>query len=111
APGGGGTGADGEGKETPEAAPLAELPGDGVRRLSGWMEPPWLKEGWFHAYLLYAGTVADTPARSAIGEMLLRRTQGGFASPAERVNVERRLVSALTRDCERAPIGYALRRE
>jgi len=103
--------ADGEWDATLEEVPLAELLRDAVTRLNGWMGPPWLKEGWFHAYLLYAGAVADTPARSAIGEMLLRRTQGGFASPAERVNVERRLVSALTRNCERAPIGYALRRE
>jgi len=103
--------ADREWDATLEEVPLAELLRDEATRLNGWMGPPWLKEGWFQAYLLYARTVADTAARSAIGEMLLRRTQGGFASPAERVNLERRLVSALTRDCERVPIGYALRRE
>src|SRR5262249_48777741 len=71
----------------------------------------WGRRGGRRAYLLYARAVADPAAGSAMGEMLLRRTQGGFASPAERVNLERRLVSALTRDCERVPIGYALRRE
>jgi hypothetical protein len=103
--------ADREWDATLEEVPLAELLRDEMTRLNGWMGPPWLKEGWFHAYLLYARTVADAAARSVIGEMLLRRTQGGYASPAERVNLERRLVSALTRDCERVPIGYSLRRE
>ena len=75
------------------------------------MGPPWLKEGWFHAHALYARSVTDAGAQSAIGEVFARRVKGGYTSAIERVNLERRLVSLLTRGCERAPIGYTLRRE
>ena len=103
--------ADGEWDATLEELPLSALLRDEVTRLNGWTGPPWLKEGWFHAHASYARGVTDAGARSAIEETFARRTRGGYASAAERLNLERRLVSLLTRGCERVPIGYALRRE
>ena len=29
--------------------------------LDGWLGPPWLKEGWFHAWLLDAGAIGSEP--------------------------------------------------
>src|SRR5437899_12052162 len=43
--------------------------------------------------------------------MFARRVRGDYASAVDRLNLERRLVSLVTRGCERVPIGYALRRE
>ncbi|PYO14813.1 MAG: hypothetical protein DMD75_03540, partial [Candidatus Rokuibacteriota bacterium] len=103
--------ADGEWDATLEEVSLSELLRDEATRLNGWMGPPWLKEGWFHAHALYARSVTDAGAQSAIGEVFARRVKGGYTSAIERVNLERRLVSLLTRGCERAPIGYTLRRE
>jgi len=103
--------ADGEWDATLEELPMRALLRDEVTRLNGWTGPPWLKEGWFHAYASYARGVTDAGARSAIEETFARRTRGGYASAAERLNLERRLVSLLTRGCERVPIGYAVRRE
>jgi hypothetical protein len=73
--------------------------------------PPWLKQGWFHAYLLEAGAMASGPARRAVDDLYARLTTGAAASLAERVELERRLVSGLTAGCERVVAGYAVRRE
>jgi len=103
--------ADGEWDATIEDESLAALLHDESASLSGWTSPPWLKEGWFHAHALAARAVTDPAARSAIEETFARRTRGDYASAVERLNLERRLVSLVTRGCERVPIGYALRRE
>jgi hypothetical protein len=103
--------AGGEWDATLEEIPLSGLLRDEVTRLNGWTGPPWLKEGWFHAHLVYARGVTDAGGRSAIEETFARRVRGGYASATERLNLERRLVSLLTRGCERVPLGYAVRRE
>jgi hypothetical protein len=103
--------ADGEWDATLEEISLPVLLRDEATRLNGWAGPPWLKEGWFHAHVLYARGVTDAGRRSAIGEAFARRVRGGYASATERLNLERRLVSLLTRGCERVPLGYAVRRE
>jgi hypothetical protein len=91
--------ADGEWDATLEEISLGALLRDEATRFNGWLGPPWLKEGWFQAYVLSARAVTDAATRS------------DYASAAERVTLERRLVSLVTRGCERIPIGYALRRE
>ncbi|MBI2158374.1 MAG: hypothetical protein HYU26_15955 [Candidatus Rokubacteria bacterium] len=80
-------------------------------QLDGWLGPPWLRAGWFQAHAIHASGVADPAARAAIEETLARRLAGGFASAVERINLERRLVTLLTRGCERVAVGYTLRRE
>jgi hypothetical protein len=76
-------------------------------RLLGWTGPPWLKEGWYHAWLLQS----TATARKAAEEAFRRRTDGGWSSVAERLNLERRVVAQLTADCQRVVLGYTLRRE
>jgi hypothetical protein len=78
-------------------------------RLNGWIGPPWLKQGWYHAYLLHAPVLMDEGTRRAVEETIARRTVD-HPGPA-RANLERTLVGALTRGCERVVVGYALRRE
>jgi hypothetical protein len=80
-------------------------------QLDGWTGPPWLRSGWFQAHAVYARGVSEAATRSAIEEVFARRLRGGFASAAEGANLERRLISLLTRDCERVAVGYTVRRE
>ncbi len=79
--------------------------------LDGWLGPPWLKEGWFHAYLLEAGSLSDATARQAAEVLYRRLATGAYAGPAERIGLERQLVSRLAASCERPVLGYTVRRE
>ncbi|HUG78399.1 MAG TPA: hypothetical protein VML57_13045 [Burkholderiales bacterium] len=76
-------------------------------RYNGWSGPPWVRQGWFHAYLLLTPPVSD----AAIEETLRRLVRGEHRSLEERVNLERKLVALLQRGCERVVLGYTERRE
>lgn len=90
---------------------LRDLLAPHATRLNGWMAPPWLKEGWFHASLLMTGSGADPATRRQIEDLANSRTAGELASALERVSAERRLVSLLGRGCERVVLGYTLTRQ
>jgi hypothetical protein len=77
----------------------------------GSFRPPWLKEGWFHAYLLQASTMTDATARQAADQLFHRLVTGAYEGPAERADLARRLVGRLGAGCERAVVGYSVRRE
>jgi hypothetical protein len=77
----------------------------------GSFRPPWLKEGWFHAYLLQAATMADPAARQAADRLYRRLVTGAYDGPAERADLARRLVGRLGGGCERVILGYSVRRE
>jgi hypothetical protein len=94
-----------------EEVPLAELVAAASTSVNGWLGPPWVKQGWFHADLLLGPAVSDPAAKHEVQE-LRRRLLAGAGEPAhERADLERRLVRALHRGCERVVAGYALRRE
>lgn len=78
--------------------------------LDGWLGPPWLKDGWFHAYLLLGERVTDPTRRAEVETAYRRLVQGAYGSVEERLNLERSLVGLLTRGCERATLGYTLKR-
>ena len=82
------------------------------RHLDGWLGPPWLKEGWFHAYLLQA------PRHQRPGRPPGRR--GALPAPRHRrlrrPGGARRSSSAgwsrgSRPGCERVVLGYTVRRE
>jgi len=77
----------------------------------GSFSPPWLKEGWFHAYLLQASTMTDPAARPAADQLFHRLVSGAYEGPAERADIARRLVGRLGAGCERVVLGYSVRRE
>ena len=72
--------------------------------------PPWMKEGWFHAYRLLADGVQDRGRRDRLDRTYRQLTEGAYADAAEKVNLERALVSLLTQGCERIVLGYTVRR-
>jgi hypothetical protein len=76
-------------------------------RHGAWSGPPWLKQGWFHAYLLLAPPKPDARIEDAARRLM----RGDHRSDEERIELERSLVGALQGGCERAVIGYTLRRE
>ena len=79
--------------------------------LDGWLGPPWLKDGWFHAYLLAARAPSDATGRQAVEALYRRLVTGAYDSPITRIELERQLVSRLTAGCERVVLGYTVRRE
>lgn len=78
--------------------------------VNGWLGPPWLKAGWFHAYLLL-GPALDAPARERAGAQLQRLQTDSFETPHARINAERALVAELTESCRTLVAGYARKRE
>jgi hypothetical protein len=78
---------------------------------NGWLGPPWLRQGWFHAYLLLAPAVSDAAARARIEEDARRLMRGEHRSLRERIEREREFVALLQSGCERIVLGYSVRRE
>jgi hypothetical protein len=78
--------------------------------LAGWMAPPWLKTGWFHAWLLLGPTLLNAEAQGRAEAMLARLQQGDYGSAEERINLERDLVRLLSGDCRTVVAGYRARR-
>ena len=103
--------ADGAWDATVEEITLDDLLAAQRTGLNGSLGPPWVKQGWYHAWLLHSGSVADSGARQAAAEAYRRLTGGAYDGPTEQAALERRLVRALTAGCERVEAGYVLRRE
>jgi hypothetical protein len=79
--------------------------------LNGWSGPPWVKEGWFHAHLLLAPALEEA-GRAAVQEVYDRILHGELRGGlAERADLERRLLAALTAGCTRLVVGYGVREE
>jgi hypothetical protein len=94
-----------------ETVDLANLVAPHASDVNGRLGPPWVKEGWFHAYLLLAPTLRDAGAKQQADLLAGRLRSGAYAGLVERVNLERRLVSLLQQGCERVVLGYLTRRE
>ncbi|MFZ1059681.1 MAG: hypothetical protein WAP47_10905 [Candidatus Rokuibacteriota bacterium] len=94
-----------------EQIDVQDLVGPSRASANGWLGPPWLKQGWFHAYLLHAPTLTD-PAARRDGDALYRRlVTGAYEGETERIGLERELVALLGVGCERVVLGYTARRE
>ncbi len=89
----------------------AELMASATFAVNGWLAPPWLRTGWFHAERLLADGMSE-PAQIQRAEAYLRRlTAGEFTGLVERINLERDLVTALTVGCGKIVAGYTVKRE
>ncbi len=102
---------DGGGDATLEEVDLSALLAPRESAMNGWRGPPWVKEGWFHAWLLQGGATLDARARATVDELAARRQSAGASGVAERINLERKLVGLLGAGCERTVVGYTRRRE
>src|SRR2546428_3788833 len=68
--------------------------------LNGGSAPPWIRDGWFHAWLLH-----PTPSSQDLAHRLMG---GGGEDTVERLNLERALVSRIRGGCERVVAGSTL---
>jgi len=94
-----------------EIIDVAALAARASARYNGWSGPPWIRQGWFHAYLLLANAVSDGATRARIEDAMRRLARGDYRSLEERINLERSLVALLQSGCERVVLGYTERRE
>ena len=90
---------------------LTSLMAKASTRNNGWSGPPWIKQGWFHAYLLLAPAVREEEMRARIENTVRRLMRGEHRSLEERIELERALVALLHSGCERVVLGYTVRRE
>ena len=79
--------------------------------VNGWLGPPWVKSGWFHAESLLADAADDAEARRRTEAISQRLETGGYRDTVERVNLERELVAMLTGGCSKRVAGYTVRRQ
>ncbi|MFQ6018090.1 MAG: hypothetical protein ACE5KF_07820 [Kiloniellaceae bacterium] len=94
-----------------EEVPVDQLMASAGIRLNGWVGPPWIKEGWFHAYRLLGSAIAE-PEKKRIADALHGRlVRGEYLDLTERLNLERDLTAALAGNCDRLVVGYTTRRE
>lgn len=94
-----------------DAVPIDDLlAAAGVQFTGDWSGPPWLKEGWFQAHLLLAPGL-DPAARDTADDAREHLIRGEARGLAERADLERDLIAALTQGCARVVAGYVPRHE
>jgi hypothetical protein len=89
----------------------AELVASAMLSVNGWLAPPWVKTGWFHAERLLADAADDADRRRRVESNLARLEAGTFSGLVERINLERGLVTALTGTCRKIVAGYTVKHE
>jgi hypothetical protein len=89
----------------------AELVASAMFAVNGWLAPPWVRTGWFHAERLLADATSEPARKQRIESDLQRLKAGDFTSLVERINLERDLVTLLTGNCRKIVAGYTVKRE
>ncbi len=91
---------------------VAELIAARMLQLNGLIAPPWLKDGWWHAFLVLGdSSVGDDGQTQEIENDRQRLMNGDVAGLADRINVERGLVRVLASGCRSLIAGYTRKRE
>jgi len=86
---------------------VGELVASAMFSVNGWLAPPWVRTGWFHAERLLADSASEPKQRIDSGRLKF----GDFTSLVERINLERDLVTLLTGNCRKIVAGYTVKRE
>jgi hypothetical protein len=94
-----------------EEVDAAELVAASTTSLNGWLGPPWVKSGWFHAERMLADATDDAEAKRRTEAMSQRLKAGDYRDAVERVNLERELVATLTGGCRKRVAGYTVKRQ
>src|SRR5262249_48090793 len=89
----------------------AELVASAIFSVNGWLAPPWVRTGWFHAERLLADATGEPARKQQIQSDLQRLKAGDFTGLVERINLERDLVTLLTSGCRKIVAGYTVKRE
>ncbi|NIR45279.1 MAG: hypothetical protein GWO39_13255, partial [Gammaproteobacteria bacterium] len=94
-----------------EEIQASRLIADMAEQTNAWHGPPWVKEGWFQAYRLLGPAITDAQDKRATDSIHRALMHNAYAGLAERADLERRLIAALTRGCNRMVVGYTLARQ
>jgi hypothetical protein len=89
----------------------AELVASATFTVNGWIAPPWVRSGWFHAERLLGDAMVHRSGEQRTQSDLQRLTAGNFDGVVERINLERDLVTSLTAGCRSIVAGYTVKRE
>ena len=80
--------------------------------VNGRLGPPWVRTGWFNAERLLADDIERSRRKAARRDRPCGASQtGDFNGLAERINLERDLVTLLTGGCRSIVVGYTVKRE
>ncbi|MBI1777595.1 MAG: hypothetical protein HYR63_19830 [Proteobacteria bacterium] len=94
-----------------EAADAAALVASAMTSLNGWLGPPWVKTGWFHADKILAEAIDDPGAAGSADTARERLQAGDYRGVVERMNLQRALMAALTQGCRKRVAGYTVKRQ
>jgi hypothetical protein len=94
-----------------EEVAAAKLVSASATSVNGWLGPPWVKSGWFHAERLLADAIGDPEAKQRTEAMAHRLETGDYRDTVERVNLERELVATLAGGCRERVAGYTVKRQ
>jgi hypothetical protein len=94
-----------------EEVGAAELVAASTTSINGWLGPPWVKSGWFHAERILADATDDAEATHRTEVMSQRLETGDYRDAVERVNLERELVAELSGGCRKRVAGYTVKRQ
>ena len=89
----------------------AELVAASMTSVNGWLGPPWMKTGWFHAERILADAIEDGDARARADAAIERLEASDYRDAVERINLQRELVTTLTGSCRKLVAGYTVKRQ
>jgi hypothetical protein len=94
-----------------EEVGAADLVASSMTSVNGWLGPPWVKAGWFHAERILADAIEDGDTRARADAMVRRLEASDYRNVVERLNLERDLVTTLTNSCRKLVVGYTVKRQ
>jgi hypothetical protein len=94
-----------------EEVSAADIVASSMTSVNGWLGPPWVKTGWFHAARILAGAIEDAETKRRADTALERLEASKDRDAVERVNLQRELVTALTGNCRKVVAGYTVKRQ
>jgi hypothetical protein len=94
-----------------EEVGAADLVASSMTSVNGWLGPPWVKAGWFHAERILADAIEDSDTRARADAMVGRLEASDYRDAVERINLQRDLVSTLTSSCSKLVVGYTIKRQ
>jgi hypothetical protein len=94
-----------------EEVGAADLIASSTTSVNGWLGPPWVKAGWFHAERILADAIEDGDTRARADAMVGRLEASDYRDAVERINLQRDLVTALTSSCRKLVVGYTVKRQ
>ena len=94
-----------------EEVSAADLVASSMTSVNGWLGPPWVKAGWFHAERILADAIEDGDTRARADAMVGRIEASDYRDAVERINLQRDLVTTLTSSCRKLVVGYTVKRQ